>query len=334
MGRILAATAAVSVAWTVLGGPAQAAEPARDDSRYLYALTTESAVDCALLQQTLSTRKQAADHEWYRRHFAMALTWQAVAEQLNGGPVPDSVYDARAAALSTMKAPRLDEIAELAYFSRPCEVMRNIHEQYFDAIGPLEKANPEIFADKAALKIQTGAETYPDPPRKTLTFGEWTFEAVGNSCIASHTFKDKAKLMLVFTNFFDGVLAFEWSKLPPFDNEADDYSAQFERHLVGVDYDEETFARILKPGVTYDSFQGTGLFVDRQMVASLNSASGRTTGRTYYMGESIQRPYYNKFPAGREVTIKVLGKETHKVSIANPAMWNEISNCMGQYPFG
>ena len=25
---------------------------------------------------------------------------------------------------------------------------------------------------------------------------------------------------------------------------------------------------------------------------------------------------------------------THKVAIDNPAMWNEISNCMGQYPFG
>ena len=86
--------------------------------------------------------------------------------------------------------------------------------------------------------------------------------------------------------------------------------------------------------MTYDTFKGTGLFIDRQLVASLNSASGRTTGKTYYLGESIQRPYYNRFPAGREVTIKVLGKETHKVSIANPAMWNEISNCMGQYPFG
>ena len=334
MGRILAATAAMSVAWTMLAGTAYAAEPARDDSRYLYALTRESAIDCALMQQTLSTLKQPTDHEWYRRHFAMALTWQAVAEKLNGGPLPQSFYDSRVEALAAMEAPGLDDMAELAHFSRPCEVMRNIHNEYYDAIGPLEDKNPEIFADKAALKIQTGGDTYPDPPRKTLTFGDWTYEARGNSCIATHTFKDGATLKLAFTNFFDGVLAFEWSKLPPFDNEADDYSDQFTRHLVGVDYDEETYARILKPGVTYDNFKGTGLFIDRQMVASLNSASGRTTGRTYYMGESIQRPYYNKFPAGREVTIKVLGKETHKVSIANPAMWNEISNCMGQYPFG
>ena len=319
---------------TSLCGTAMAAEPARDDSRYLYALTTESAVDCALMQQTLSTLKQSTDPEWYRRHFAMALTWQAVAEKLNGGALPQTLVDARVEVLGKMEAPGLDDLAELAYFSRPCEVMRNIHDAYFEAIGPLEAQHREIFADNAALKNQTGADSYPDPPRKSLTFGAWTFEARGNACTARHAFRDGAVLTLAFTNFFDGVLAFEWSRLPPFDNEADDYPGQFERHLVGIDYDEETFARILKPGVTYANFKGTGLFVDRELVASLNSASGRTTGTSYYMGETIQRPYYNKFPAGRELTIKVLGKETHKVSIDDPAMWNEISNCMGQYPFG
>lgn len=334
MHDLLTGITGAVAAGLLLATPAHASAAPRDDSRYLYALTTQSAVDCALMQQTLSTLKKDSDHEWYRRHFAMALTWQAVAEKLNGGPLPQSFYDSRAEALAAMEAPGLDDMAELAYFSRACEVMRNIHDEYYDAIGPLEDKNPDIFADKAALKIQTGDDTYPDPPRKTLTFGDWAFEARGNSCIASHTFKDGATLKLAFTNFFDGVLAYEWKKLPKFDNEADDYNKQFERHLVGVGYDEETYARILAPGVTYDNFKGTALFIDRQIVAGMNAASGRTNGTSYFMGEAIQRPYYGKFPAGREVTIKVLGKETHKVAIDNPSMWNEISNCMGQYPFG
>ena len=334
MGRILAAATALPAICAALTGTVQAAEPPRDDSRYLYALTRESAVDCALMQQTLAILKKDTDHEWYRRHFAMALTWQAVAEKLNGGTLPESFYEARGAALSSMEAPGLDDLSEVAFFSRPCEVMRNIYDDYYDATGPLEKQSPEIFADNAAMKNQTGADNYPDPPRKSLTFGQWSFEARGNACTATHTFKDGAVLKLAFTNFFDGVLAFEWNKLPKFDNEADDYVEQFERHLVGIDHDKETFARILKPGVTYANFKGTALFIDREIVASLNAASGRTNGTSYFMGEAIQRPYYSRFPAGREVTIKVLGKETHKVSIDDPAMWNEISNCMGQYPFG
>lgn len=324
----------VALACASLASPAQAAEPPRDDSRYLYALTKESAVDCALMQQTLSTLKQPTDHEWYRRHFAMALTWQAVAEKLNGGPLPDSFYETRAKVLEGMEAPGLDDIAEVAFFSHPCEVMRNIHNEYYEALDSLESQHAEIFADKAALKNQTGADTYSDPPEKSLAFGDWKFVARGNACTATHTFKDGAVLRLAFTNFFDGLLAFEWKKLPRFDNEADDYVDQFQRHLVGVDYDEETYARILTPGVTYANFKGTALFIDREIVASLNAGSTRTHGTSYFMGESIQRTYYHKFPAGHEVTIKVLGKETHKVSIDDPAMWNEISNCMGQYPFG
>lgn len=326
--------ALAALALTSLGGAAQAAEPPRDDSRYLYALTKEAAVDCALMQQTLSTAKKPTDHEWYRRHFAMALTWQAVAEKLNGGPLPDSFYEARAEILTGMEAPGLDDIAEVEFFSRPCEVMRHIHSEYYEAVDQLEPQHPEIFADKAAMKNQTGADSYPDLPRKTLVFGAWSFQAAGNGCTATHSFKDGAVLKLAFTNFFDGVLEYDWKKLPKFDNEADDYVEQFERHLVGVGYDEETYARALEPGVTYANFKGTGLFIDGAIVASLNGGSGRTNGTSYFMGETIQQPYYNKFPAGRDVTIKVLGKETHKVSIDNPAMWNEISNCMAQYPFG
>ncbi|MDX2288923.1 MAG: hypothetical protein NW217_08905, partial [Hyphomicrobiaceae bacterium] len=272
--------------------PAMAAGPARDDSRYQYALTLDAAMDCALIQQTLSTMKKDSDPEWYRRHFAMAATWQAVAEQLNGGAPSDEAYAARANTLNARHDPALDDLTEITGWAQPCEVMRQIHEEYYSALDALEPQYPDLFADNSGKKNQTGTDVYPDLPRKTLTFGDWAFAASGNQCRLTHTFADGAVLTLGFTNFFDGELTFAWKRLPKLDPERDDYAAQIAPHLKGTASDEETFATILANGVTYESFPGTAIFVDHRIVGTMNPNSGRSSGQSYAFGEAIQHPYY------------------------------------------
>lgn len=328
-------TASIVALSAALALPTTAQElPPRDDSRYQYGLTLDAVIDCMLIQNTLTQLKEESDPEWYRRHFAMTLTWQALAEKLNGGPVSQEAIDARVKALEAFEVPGLDDLSELAFAARPCEIIRHIHEDYYDALADIEDVNPALFADFAAKKNQTGADEYPDLPAKQINFGDWTYESRGNGCIATHMFEDGAMLRLGFTNFFDGGLTFEWDELPPIDIDADDYAAQFEPHNAGATTDEETYADIYAEGVNYDNYPGTALFIDEQVIGGMNPASGRSQGTRYVFGETIQRPYYNAFPAGKELTIKVLGKETHRVSIDNPALWNEMSNCMAQYPFG
>ena len=302
--------------------PAALSSASDIEGGYKYALTLPAAQRCRDVQERLSAAKQTSDATWSRYHKAMALTWDRVADGLG-----DTGKSTPSAAL------RSASIKQLAEMAKPCEVLSRIHEPYSAASFDIEESDPILFADNAARKFQTGGEP-AELPRKQITFDAWEFEARGNSCLATHTFEDGATLRLGMTNFFDGAITFEWDELPSIDVEADDYEEQLQPHGKGSASDEDTYARIYAQGFNYANFPGTAIFVDRQIIASMNPASGNTSGTRYVFGEAIQKPYYNTLPAGKMLTIKVLGKETHRLNIDDPAFWNEMSNCMAQYPFG
>ncbi|MXO91243.1 hypothetical protein [Pontixanthobacter aquaemixtae] len=310
----------------------------RDDSSYLYELTPETVSTCALLQKEFSLLKKDSDAEWSRRHMAMSLTWQQLLRTISPEDLdPMAKLASEEAALSATLAKQADPAAYLAEQSRVCEIVATIHSETFNgATLDIEDTDPELFAGYAAKKNQSGLDEFPEPPTKTLTFGDWNFEAKGNSCIATHTFDDGAVLQLGLTNFFDGALRFTWDGLPELDAEseegADEYEVQMARHRAGSAFDDD-YNTIMAEGVTFENYPGTALFVDDKLIAG-PAGEGASHGQRYIFGPYMQSNYYNMLPLGTEIRVKVLGKDTHSVKIDDPAMWNEISNCMAQYPYG
>lgn len=288
-------------------------------SAYEYSLTPVAVQQCAIVQDRLSTAKQATDPEWARYHKAMALTWERVGKDLGNANTGSF-----AAAADAMPVTQLSDLA------RPCEVMSRIHPEYSAASFEIEDDDPALFAGNAARKFQTGG-TPAELPRKTLSFANWEFESRGNSCLATHTFGDGAKLTLGFTNFFDGAIRFAWDELPLLDIESDQYEERFALHRAGAVFDDDTMA-VFADGVNYSTYPGTAIFVDGQVLAIPQDGLGEP--QEYVLGAYVQQPYYNRLAEGRKLTIKVLGKETHRLELGDAAFWNEFSNCVAQYPFG
>lgn len=313
------------------------AQPVRDDSRYRYALTQDAAMDCTLVHDIWSRAVEKTDPEVSRQHLAMLFSWMAIADKFNGAEITPDEFNARYPALAARAGIKeftgeaqltLDVIRPLA---RTCEIISNLHDEYLAAVSEQAEKYPETFADKAAMKSQSG-EVPLDLPAKTLTFRDWEFNAKGNSCIAVHEFDDGTRLTLGFTNFFDGAIRLEGKKLPKLDPEADDYDELYAKHSAGGDYDEETFRATFAEGVTYADYPGTAIFVDELPLALMQHGAGAE--RQYLFGAYVQGPYYNALPLGKELTIKVLGKTRYSLAIDDPAFWNEMSNCMAQYPYG
>ena len=325
------AVAAAAFALISHGVSAQEAETGHGN-RYRYELTLERAMDCALTQNVLRQAKAETDPEYARYHDAIALTWLTMAEDMHGTQLTPEELNAHWGRLTSTVPDGTELIPLLEEMSRPCEIMSNLYSEVFIATANrLAELNPETFADRAAFKNQTAGD-YPDPPVKELLFGDWFFFARGNSCLASHAFDDGAVLTFAFTNFFDGRITFEWDGLPHLDQEAEDYEDQLAPHQLG-EASDENFAAIFADGITYENYPGTAVFVDNTLISGPNGG-GVIDGQKYVFGAYIQRPYYNKLPLGRELSIKVLGQETHRVRIDDRAFWNEMSNCMAQYPFG
>lgn len=294
-------------------------------------------MDCMLVHDIWYRSIERTDPDSARQHLAMRFSWMAIAERLNGAEFAPEELDARYPLLAARAGIEgytdktqltLDAIRPLA---RTCEVISRIHDDYIAAVGQQAEQHPATFADKAAMKSQSSEEP-ADLPAKTLSFRDWDFSSKGNSCIAVHTFKDGARLTLSFTNFFDGAIRYDWKKLPKLDLEADDYYDQFDKHRRGGSYDPETSRAIFADGVTYETYPGTAIFIDEMPLALLQDGLGGE--REYVFGAYVQGPYYNALPQGRELTIKVLGTVTHRLRIDDPAFWNEMSNCMAQYPYG
>lgn len=329
-----AATAAFGLG---LSMPAMAQDQTRDDSRYLYQLTPDSAVDCAMVALAMRDAKSESDAEWSRFHNAISLTWFGLANQIHGADLPDAMIDNAVERLRNETDGNPYDLDVLPGLAQPCEIMSNLYgEKYRTAANLLEEAEPEIFADRAAMKNQTGG-TYPDSPTKELIFGDWFFFARGNSCIASNVRFEPGEMIFRFTNFFDGEMTLEWDGLPEISEELDGdaYEAAVKAHRVGVGYsdDEDDYLPRIAEGYTYETFPGTGIFIDNVLIATVDG-HGKTLGKKYSLGGTLQRPYYNMMPLGSELSIKVMGEETHRIRIDNAAFWNEMGNCMAQYPFG
>lgn len=322
---------ALTALGVAIGSLAAATVPghAETGEAYHYGLTSEKAGECALLQGYMS-RAKAADTDWSRYHKAMQRTWAMLSAKLNGGEVTASEAQERTASINARLPEGGISIAVAEELLRPCEVMSRIHDEYSAMSFELGEKDEALFADNAARKFQTGGEPAP-APTKDLTFGDWTFAARGNSCTATHTFKDKTTLTFGFTNFFDGAIRLAGKKLPKLDPEGDDYEDQFNRHKAGGDFNDDS-AAVFADGVDYASYPGTAVFVDGEPIALPSFGVGKES--EYVLGAYVQRPYYNVLAEGQEMTIKVLGKEKYKLSLPNPEFWNEMSNCMAQYPFG
>lgn len=310
----------------------------RDDNRYLYALTAEKAAYCAALQNAFSVRQKNADPEWSRRHKAMALTWQQLVRDLapDDGPLITKAANPDEALNDQLDAQE-NPLAALVEHSQVCEVTAAVNGlAYNGAAFVVQDTAPAIFADSSANKNQSGLKNFPEPPTKNISFGAWEFAANGNSCRAVHTFADGAVLTLGFTNFFDGSLSFEWDQLPRLDAQSEgaegEYEAMMAKHRAGYETDEDNNP-IIKNGYTFATYPGTAFFADDRLVTA-PFGEGMSDGQKYVFGPYVQSNYYNLLPLARELIIKVLGKETHRVKLDNPAMWNEISNCMAQYPYG
>jgi hypothetical protein len=297
---------------------------------YRYELTARSAYQCGAVQAALGTAMSQSDPEWSRRHTAMSMAWFELSDTLGGGSMPKghTAWQRDIAGQLAKGASSKDQALKLA---EPCEVMSTLYRaDYADAVAKATPRAPATFADDAAFKRQVGGD-YPEASPRELTFDNWLYFARGNLCLAQRKFDDGAEFMFRFTNFNDGSIQLKWSGLPALDAESDDYETQFGAHRQGLEFNEDVKPK-LADGLTYATFPGSGIFVDNKIVAVLTD--GQTTGTDYYFGANVQGSYYNNLPVSRELSIKVLGKETHRFRIDNAAFWNEMSECVAQYPFG
>lgn len=328
------ATAAAIAGLAIACSPVPAQTSLSAAPTYKYDLTAQSAYECGLLQAYAARLTETSSPEWSKRHSAMNAAWMGVAVLENGGAIAPDIVNRWADSVDAKLGPdksayTLERVTRLL---KPCEVMAALHrEDYAEAIRIGKNTRPELFADDAAFKRQIGGE-YPEAPTKELSFGDWFFFAKGNLCFAASPKSEKGQLTLGFINFFDGSLRLEGDNLPEL-TEAN-YETEMPKHQAGISWskDEDVFLPVLDEGVTYDTFQGTAIFVDQQPVAMLNGEY-LSMGTKYIFGAHIQRPYFNLMPVGRELTVKVLGEETHRFPI-DTALWNEIAECMAQYPFG
>lgn len=327
--------------WTVLAptlgaviagsAAADTGQPSTQADSYRYALTAEKAHECSLAQGVLSTQKAESNPEWSRNHKAMATVWALLARDLKGGGWSrEESAQALAKIRQELPGNQLTS-AGLTEWVKDCQIIKSLNSAYNVIAMQANEDMPELFAGDAGRKLQTAGE-FAETPSKDLSFEDWTFTARGNSCRAVHQSETGAKLTFGFTNFFDGSISLEWDQLPILDMESDDYYDDLRPHREGGAFDDESGASIFAEGVTYDSYPGTGIFVDGELVAQITDAVGGP--QEYVFGAYIQDPYYNQLAQGQQLTIKVLGKEILAMDNSDPAFWNEMSNCMAQYPFG
>lgn len=195
---------------------------------------------------------------------------------------------------------------------------------------------PYVLLAPVALIASTPlAAVEPPPiPEKDLSFGDgWTFQARGNNCTATRTLGKELTLRLAFTNFDDGAIWLAGKTLPTIgDDEAD--AAKHEKGAGSVEDAEGNSVDALDAGVTYASFPGTAIFVDGNVAARF--VYGETAGgKTSYRLGHLQSAVWPKLRAGKEMRIKLLGKEAAVVQLsAATGLWNEMQACIDQYPDG
>lgn len=172
----------------------------------------------------------------------------------------------------------------------------------------------------------------PSIPEKDLSFGDgWTFQSRGNNCNATRTIGKDLTLRLAFTNFEDGYVWLSGKALPAI---GDDEGAKHETGAGSVEDADGNSVDTLDAGVTYASFPGTAIFVDGHVAARF--VYGETAGgKTSYKLGHLQSAVWPRLKAGQEMRVKLLGKEAAVVQLsAATGLWDEMQDCINQYPNG
>ena len=279
------------------------------------------------------------DAEQARRRQATALTWFSLASdsstlgEAEQKAAFDVVHEEEGEAVVAQPAAGTARADHLLTRMKACDKLRNLHYDDYKAMAELlALASPDVFAGDAALERQ-GKEP-PPIPRKDLTFGDgWTFQSRGNNCTAMRPLGKGLALEFRFTNFNDGSIWLSGDRLPPVPE--DQAEALEAKHRKGVVLDEVGDAGWqFAPGTTYTNFAGTGLFTDGALTAHYDFGLTEDGATRYRLG-SIQSLYWDEIKAGKELRVKILGKEAGVAPMAAAGgLWAEMQTCIDQYPDG
>lgn len=201
-------------------------------------------------------------------------------------------------------------------------------------LGDFMRTSPASLLPLALLLAAGSSAAFEPPPvpEKDLTFGDgWTFQSRGNNCTATRMLGKDLTLRLAFTNFEDGYVWLSGKGLPAI---GDDEGAKHAKGAGSVEDADGNYVDALDGGVTYASFPGTAIFVDGHVAARF--VYGETAGgKTSYKLGHLQSAVWPRLKAGKEMRIKLLGKETAAVQLsAATGLWDEMQDCISQYPNG
>lgn len=320
----------LALAALFVAAPAQAARS--------HDLTAESAIRCGALQQFLIP-VSADNPVQARRHEAMMLTWYAVGKRLSANEAAaKSVFEKVAADLGASLPP--ESAGDAAFITavrdglKPCGVMRVLNNDlYREEAEKWLVADPVLFADRAAYESQTGLPV-PPQPEKRLSFGPWTLDATGSRCTANLTFSPGQIFTLGLTTFDDGNLRLASPALPRLDYATEDSGEKaLAAHQAGTTVNED-YVSVLAVGVTRENYPGTALFLDGEFLSAFMDYPETAEPVTYVFG-GLQKHFYPRLRLGRELEVVVLGKEKFRFRIdGDDAFWDELDNCVAEYPNG
>ena len=301
-------------------------------------LSAEAAMRCGVLNSLMGVLEEG-DAEKSRARNAMALTWFSLAgdmqhvDEAERKAAFDRAHNEEGEAVIALPAEGDARAQHLLKRLNGCDVLKKAHLDDFRVMADfLATADAAQFAGDAALGRQ-GKEP-PPIPRKDLTFGDgWTFHSRGNNCTAMRPLGTGLTLELRFTNFNDGSIWLSGDGLPPVPE--DQVEALEARHRKGVVLDETGDAGWqLAPGTRYINFAGTGLFTDGALTAHYDFGLTEDGVTRYRLG-SIQSLYWDEIKAGKELRVKLLGREVGVIPmVAARGLWAEMQTCIDQYPDG
>ncbi len=90
----------------------------------------------------------------------------------------------------------------------------------------------------------------------------------------------------------------------------------------------------LDPGIDYDNFPGTALFVDGDIAARFSFGQSREDKTVYHLN-GFKGEQWPIIEGGKEMRLKLLGAEAGVIPIgAAHGLWREMRNCIAGYPGG
>ncbi|WP_077145167.1 hypothetical protein [Sphingopyxis sp. KK2] len=301
-------------------------------------LTYGEAARCGVLNSLMGVLEEG-DAEKSRQRTAAALTWFTLAggdtslDEAGQKAAFDRVHTEEGEAVVALPAEGSARHDHMLTRLTACDKLRRAHyEDYRDTAEFLATADAAQFAGDAALARQ-GREP-PPIPRKDLSFGDgWTFQSRGNNCTAMRPLGKALTLELRFTNFNDGSIWLSGKGLSPVPEDQDEALAA--KHRKGLVFDEAgSEGWQMAPATTYANFAGTGLFTDGALTAHYDLGLTEDGATRYRLG-SIQSLYWDELKAGKELRVKLLGKEVGVIPMAAAGgLWAEMQTCIDQYPDG